>query len=187
MLGSAYAHSRHTRRGDAADRADVAGLAPDSADPWFGTWTSQRRQVHNRRRSLPFKRATCRIEPWEDGVRVTYDHSRAGRDYAPRVDGKFDGTDYPVQGSRSLSPTRIGRVDDRTYEVVRRWTARCLSQREWCVARRSDPDDGDTSGRTARRRRSSIECRITCRRWIRWTNPPESARSAGESCRTPRA
>src|SRR4249920_3252389 len=74
----------------------AAGQAPTS---WFGTWTYNAAKSTNVAGPFPFKRATCRIEPWEDGVRVTYDlvRVRGGITHLEWT-GKFDGTDYPVQG-----------------------------------------------------------------------------------------
>jgi hypothetical protein len=96
----------------------AAGQAPSS---WFGTWTYNAAKSTTAAGPFPFKRATCRIEPWEDGVRVTYDlvRVRGGITHLEWT-GKFDGTDYPVQGVEVVVTNAYRRVDDRTYEVVQK-------------------------------------------------------------------
>jgi hypothetical protein len=96
----------------------VAGQAPTS---WFGTWTYNAAKSTNDAGPVPFKRATCQIEPWEDGVRVTYDlvRVRGGITHLEWI-GKFDGADYPVQGVEVVVTNAYRRIDDRTYEVVQK-------------------------------------------------------------------
>jgi hypothetical protein len=96
----------------------AAGQAPTS---WFGTWTYNAAKSTTAAGPVPFKRATCRIEPWEDGVKVTYDlvRVRGGITHLEWT-GKFDGTDYPVQGVEVVVTNAYRRVDDRTYEVVQK-------------------------------------------------------------------
>ena len=103
----------------------MSGQAPrlrsGQAAPWLGTWT-----VNIGRSTYPdrpqFKRSTCRIEPWEDGIRVTYDvvHLRGGTTHTEWI-GTFDGKDYPVEGIEDYVITNAYRaIDDRTYEVVQK-------------------------------------------------------------------
>ena len=119
----------------------ATGQAPSS---WFGTWTYNAAKSTTAAGPFPFKRATCRIEPWEDGVRVTYDlvRMRGGITHLEWT-GKFDGNDYPVQGVEVVVTNAYRRVDDHTYEVVQKV-------------------DGEVSVtariRTAKPRLSSIEC-----------------------------
>ena len=96
-------------------------LRSGQAAPWFGTWT-----VNAGRSTYPdppqFKRSTCRIEPWEDGIRVTYDvvHLRGGTTHTEWT-GTFDGKDYPVEGIEDYVITNAYRaIDDRTYAVVQK-------------------------------------------------------------------
>ena len=96
----------------------AAGQAPTS---WFGTWAYNAAKSTTAAGPVPFKRATCRIEPWEAGVRITYDlvRVRGGITHLEWT-GKFDGTDYPVQGVEVVVTNAYRRVDDRTYEVVQK-------------------------------------------------------------------
>ena len=96
----------------------AAGQAPAS---WFGTWTYNAAKSTTDAGPVPFKRATCRIEPWEDGVRVTYDlvRVRGGITHLEWT-GKFDGADYAVQGVEVVVTNAYRRIDDRTYEVVQK-------------------------------------------------------------------
>ena len=96
--------------------------AARAQEQWFGTW-----QVNVAKSTYPsgppaFKRMTCTIEPWEDGVLVTYDivGNRGGVTHTEWV-GKFDGRDYRVAGIDGYTVTHAyRRVDDRTYDVVQK-------------------------------------------------------------------
>jgi hypothetical protein len=95
--------------------------AGQTATSWFGTWTYNAAKSTSDAGPVPFKRATCRIEPWEDGVRVTYDlvRVRGGITHLEWT-GKFDGSDYPVEGVEVVVTNAYRRIDDRTYEVVQK-------------------------------------------------------------------
>ena len=85
--------------------------------PFFGTWeldTSASTQNSGR-----FKRTTCSIEPWEDGLKVSYDAvgARGGVIHLEWT-GRFDGQDYPVQGADYVLTNAYTRIDARTYAVV---------------------------------------------------------------------
>ena len=96
----------------------AAGQAPTS---WFGTWTYNAAKSTTAAGPVPFKRATCRIRAVgrrrEGHLRSG---SRAGRITHLEWTGKFDGTDYPVQGVEVVVTNVYRRVDDRTYEVVQK-------------------------------------------------------------------
>lgn len=65
---------------------------------------------------------TCKIEPWEDGVKVTYDvvRTRGGISHL-EWSGKFDGRDYAVRGiDDNVVTNAYSRIDDRTYAVVQK-------------------------------------------------------------------
>ena len=82
--------------------------------PWFGTW-----RLNLAKSNGSYKRATCRIEPWEDGLKVTYDMVgvRGGVTHMEWT-GRFDGKDYPMQGVDNVLTNAYRRIDDRTYEIV---------------------------------------------------------------------
>src|SRR5438105_2192170 len=89
-----------------------------SGDPWFGTWKLNF-EKSTQDRNARFKRATSKIEPLEDGLRVTYDlvGIRGGVTHLEWT-GKFDGKDYPVEGVDYVLTNAYRRLDDRSYEIV---------------------------------------------------------------------
>jgi len=93
-------------------------LTVGNQEPWFGTWNLNLSKSSNRSDS-PYKRSLCRIEPWEDGLKVTYDMVgiRGGVTHMEWT-GKFDDKDYPVQGVDNVLTNAYHRIDDRTYEIV---------------------------------------------------------------------
>jgi uncharacterized protein (UPF0297 family) len=94
-------------------------LTAGEPEPWFGTWNLNLAKSSNRSDSPRYKRATCRIEPWEDGLRVTYDMVgiRGGVTHTEWT-GRFDGKDYPMQGVDNVLTNAYRKIDDRTYEIV---------------------------------------------------------------------
>ena len=87
----------------------VAGEAPS---PWFGTW----KLTTNSDR---FKRVTTKIEPSEDGLKITYEMvgTRGGVTHL-EWRGKFDGRDYPVQGVDYVLTNAYTPVNDHSYQIV---------------------------------------------------------------------
>lgn len=67
----------------------------------------------------PYKRATSRIEPWQDGLKVTYDMvgTRGGVTHMEWT-GRFDSMDYPMQGVDYVMTNAYRRINDRSYEIV---------------------------------------------------------------------
>jgi hypothetical protein len=100
-------------------------LAVPSADdaragaPWFGTWQLDPAKSSSRPDASPYRRVTTRIEPWEDGLKVTYDMvgTRGGVTHVEWT-GRFDGKDYAVQGIDYVLTNAYRRIDDRSYEIV---------------------------------------------------------------------
>ena len=91
--------------------------AAQSAAPWFGTWTLNiGRSTANSDR---YKRVISRIEPWDDGLKVTYDMvgTRGGITHMEWI-GKFDGNDYPVQGVDYVLTNAYRLVNDHSYQIV---------------------------------------------------------------------
>jgi len=101
----------------------LAGQAQAGVEaPWLGTWKLNLAKSAFTPGPPPFRRGTCKIEPWEDGVKVTYDlvRTRGGITHL-EWSGKFDGRDYPIQGIDDYVVTNAySRIDDRTYEVVQK-------------------------------------------------------------------
>jgi hypothetical protein len=83
-------------------------------DPLFGTW----RLVSSSGPSA-YSRVTCKIEAWQDGLRVVYDMVgvRGGVTHWEWT-GKLDGKDYPLEGVEEAITDAYSRVDDHTYRVV---------------------------------------------------------------------
>ena len=83
----------------------------------FGTWELNSRE--SIQSSTRFKRTTCWIAPWEDGLRVTYDlvGERGGTIHLEWT-GRFDGKDYSVQGADYVLTNAYTRIDDDAYDVV---------------------------------------------------------------------
>ena len=92
-------------------------LVGQSSDFLFGTWELD--ASASSQSSTRFKRTTCWIEPWEDGLKVTYDvvGIRGGVIHLEWT-GKFDGQDYVVQGADYVLTNAYARIDALTYDVV---------------------------------------------------------------------
>lgn len=97
----------------------IAALTLRQTEPWFGTWRLNPSKSSNREEPSPYKRQTCRIEPWRDGLKVTYEMigTRGGVTHTEWT-GKFDGRDYPMQGVDTVLTNAYRRIDDRSYEIV---------------------------------------------------------------------
>ena len=69
--------------------------------------------------STRFKRTTCWIEIWEDGLRVRYElvGDRGGVIHL-EWNGRFDGADYSVQGVDYVLTNAYTSLDDYTYDVL---------------------------------------------------------------------
>jgi len=94
-------------------------LADQALAPWIGTWTLDLAKSTYNPGPPPFKRAMCVIEPWQDGLRVTYDMVRP-RGGITHLEwrGRFDGHDYPVEGVDRVVTNAYRQVADRTYKVI---------------------------------------------------------------------
>lgn len=87
----------------------------------FGTWKLNLARSTYSPGAPPFKRATRRIESSGDRIKITDDQvrSRGGVTHLEWT-GKFDGSDYPVQGVELVLTNAYRRVDDQTYELVQK-------------------------------------------------------------------
>jgi len=76
----------------------------------------------------PYSRVTCRIEPWEDGLRVIYDMvgTRGGITHWEWT-GRVDGKDYPMEGVEEVITNAYSRIDDHTFIVVSKLDGRPAS------------------------------------------------------------
>ena len=97
----------------------TATLAFQAPPLWFGVWQQETPPPAGRFEAPAYKKVTTRIEPWQDGVRVTYDmvRARGGVTHIEWV-GRFDGRDYPVQGVDYVLTNAYRVLDDRRYEIV---------------------------------------------------------------------
>jgi N-acetylmuramoyl-L-alanine amidase CwlA len=93
-------------------------LPAQSQQPWFGTW-SLNLAKSTADGEARFKRATSKIEAWQDGLKVTYDlvGVRGGVTHMEWT-GKFDGKDYAVQGVDYVLTHAYTRVNDRSYQII---------------------------------------------------------------------
>jgi hypothetical protein len=96
-----------------------AHSSPAPEAPWFGNWQLDFEKSDFASGPPNFKRATCAIEPWEDGLKVSYDlvGLRGGVTHT-EWSGRFDGRDYRVQGADIVLTNAYTRVDDLTYDIV---------------------------------------------------------------------
>jgi hypothetical protein len=92
---------------------------------WFGTWTLNLSRSTYDPGPAPYKRAEYTIEPWQDGLKVTYDqvYPRGGWTHL-EWSGRIDGTDYPVQGLDELVTYAYRPLADGTYEVIVKFDGR---------------------------------------------------------------
>src|SRR5262245_44558357 len=92
--------------------------AMQTQEPLFGTWRINF-DKSSRDGDVRFKRGTSKIEPWEGGLKVTYDlvGVRGGVTHMEWV-GKFDGKDYPVQGVDYALTNAYSRMGDGSYQII---------------------------------------------------------------------
>jgi hypothetical protein len=80
----------------------------------FGTW-----HLDSASGPSAYSRVICKIEPWQDGLRVIYDMvgTRGGVTHW-EWSGNLDGKDYPLQGVEEVITNAYSRIDDHTYKVT---------------------------------------------------------------------
>jgi len=88
-------------------------------EAWFGTWTLNVAKSVYVPGPPPYTRARYVIEPWHEGLKVTYDmvYPRGGTTHLEWI-GKFDSKPYQLQGVDEYVTYAYRRIDDRTYEVL---------------------------------------------------------------------
>jgi hypothetical protein len=140
LTTAAWSASSPTPRDDEPSRANAERLQRQGLDAWFGTWTLNVAKSVYVPGPPPYKRARYVIEPWNDGLKVTYDmvHPRGGTTHLEWI-GKFDGQPYQLQGVDEYVTYAYHRVDDRTYEVMVR-----IDDRTAAVSKVTLSADGQT-------------------------------------------
>jgi hypothetical protein len=95
---------------------------------WAGTWTLNLERSTYTPERPPFRRATRRIELSDDQVTIVDDivGSRGGVVHL-EWRGRFDGTDYPVQGVDVVLTNAYRRIDDRRYELVQKMDGKVVA------------------------------------------------------------
>ena len=95
-----------------------AGQTPTN---WFGTWTLNVAKSASGSEPPRYKRATLRVESFQDGVTMIDEmvRSRGGLRHLEWT-GKFDGLDYPVEGVEAALTNAYRRLDDRTLEIIQK-------------------------------------------------------------------
>jgi hypothetical protein len=85
----------------------------------YGVWELDASRSTAPETPSPYRRTRLTIEPWEDGVQVSYDMIgvRGGHDHL-EWRGQFDGTDTMVQGLNYVLTNAYTLEDDRTWEIV---------------------------------------------------------------------
>jgi hypothetical protein len=95
-------------------------LLATAAEPqaaWVGKWKLD--PAKSTTASDRYKRVISTIEPWEGGLRVSYDMvGRRGGVIHMEWTGKFDGKDYPVEGVDYVLTNAYTLIDDHNYEIV---------------------------------------------------------------------
>ena len=116
------ANANHSCLGDHNDGYLGCALRIDSPSRSALVWDleTQSREIHIRPRPAAVQeRATSKIEPWENGVKITYDMVGQRGETAHREwSGKFDGRDYAVEGTDYVLTNAYSQIADHAYEAV---------------------------------------------------------------------
>jgi hypothetical protein len=103
-------------------------LLAQDVSPLVGTWRLN--MVQSKFASGPpaYSRVTCRIEPWQDGLKVVYDMigTRGGVTHWEWM-GRLDGKDYALQGVEEVMTNAYSRIDDHTFSIVTKLDGRPTS------------------------------------------------------------
>ena len=103
-------------------------LLAQDVSPLVGTWRLN--MVQSKFASGPpaYSRVTCRIEPWQDGLKVVYDMigTRGGVTHWEWM-GRLDGKDYALQGVEEVMTNAYSRIDDHTFSIVTKLDGRTTS------------------------------------------------------------
>jgi hypothetical protein len=92
-------------------------LLAQTQTSWFGTWKLNLAKSKYSPGPPP-KSATVKVEPWENGLKVTTDAVTAqGETRHTEVSGKFDARDNPITGNPNADSDAFRRVNAHTYAV----------------------------------------------------------------------
>jgi hypothetical protein len=94
----------------------------------IGTWRLDFAESKFASGPPPYVRVTCKIDPWQDGLKVIYDMvgERGGVTHWEWT-GKLDGKDYAMQGIEEVVTNAYSRVGDGVYAVVAKMDGRITS------------------------------------------------------------
>ena len=136
----------------AAAVAHAQASAPPAA--WFGTWTLNVARSTYVPGPPPYRRASYRIEPWQDGVKVTYDmvHPRGGVTHLEWT-GRLDGRDYPLQGIEENMTYAYAPAADGAWTVTVKVDGRIVARSTVTVSPDGRSMTTSTSGVNAAGRR----------------------------------
>jgi len=86
---------------------------------WFGTWKLNAAKSIYNPGPAPYKRSTSHIEPYEGGIKASYDFV-GWRGEALHMEwiGKFDGRDYAVEGLDEPRTNAYTQIDENTFKDV---------------------------------------------------------------------
>ncbi len=128
--------------------ATVAPAGAQSVSPsvLFGTWRLNVTASDWNPPPMPYGRATWKVEPVGDQVKMTYDMigTRGGVTYMEWT-GRFDGLDYQVQGPDSYVTYAYRVVDARTLDLLVKVEGRVVAAGQVTVS----PDGRSATTRTA--------------------------------------
>lgn len=87
--------------------------------PWLGEWRLNLARSTYDPGPPPYVRASYRIEPWQEGLKVVNDMVRVrGGVVHMEWTGRFDGRDYPVQGVEDYVTYAYRQLSERAYDIV---------------------------------------------------------------------
>ena len=97
----------------------TSAVSAENRAPWMGTWQLDPARGTQRASRSPYKRVTLRISAHGDGLTVVYDMvgTRGGVSHREWT-GRFDASDYPMQGVDIVMTNAYRLVDDRSYEIA---------------------------------------------------------------------
>ena len=150
------ARSASLQKPERDERSGSAAVESQGLDAWFGTWTLNVAKSVYVPGPAPYTRSQYVIEPWNDGVKVTYDmvHPRGGTTHLEWI-GKFDGQPYQLQGVDEYVTYAYRRIDDRTFEVSVRIDDRLAATSKVTLSADAKTMTTTTAGRDASGRAST--------------------------------
>lgn len=94
-------------------------LRAQAPSAWFGTWKLDVAKSIYNPGPAPYKRVTSHIEPYEGGIKASYDFV-GWRGETTHVEwiGKFDGHDYAVEGVDYPLTNAYAQIDENTFKDV---------------------------------------------------------------------